>query len=340
MIVGIQGNQGTGKTALMTWLARHYFHLGYKIHTNYWLQIPGLEPHYVTCLDDIDKIYSGYSFFDEFWSWIDSRISGYSETNLALTSILMKARKRGYSIFYESKRMHFADRRIRELTDYVLEPQVWYNNRGTLEKIEQNMLYPIKLEKYLDKLYVVVEKYQLISETQMRKMDDEDEIIFKITDVMNLYDTREEIGSIAEGEKYPGIEKGIRKETAISRYLRQIAPDMEIAHAKNSRGWDITAGNMVFDVVSPRKDNRGTKETLRIDVRRKNAPNGTPEGRLSELIKDANQRNLKPFWAWNYKGEWYALPIKDHDTKVSTVNCTDAHKLDTLIQEYKKGRII
>lgn len=305
MIVGTQGNQGNGKTALLTFLAKHYAELGYRIYSNYWIQIPGVETNYITTISDLEKIHDGYVFLDEFWIWIDSRVSGYSDINAAVTGILMNLRKRRCSLFYESKRMHFSDRRIRELTDYVLEPHVYFNNSGSLEAIEQDMLYPVDMSQHIENLWVVTKKYRIVSESKMQEVDDENDIIFKLSDVIRLYNTSEEIGSLANGERTPGLEKGIKIEDALEQYIKGILPSEVIGRNADSRGWDIVVGGFAFACTSVYAAPPHTNSP-RIDSRRK---------QLESHLAEAISRNLAPYWVWCWKGVWYCRKIQPGDEK-------------------------
>ena len=239
MIVGIEGNLGNGKTATMARMAIHYNALcsecngvinhadvipilfdefdvhdctceksaPYKIHANFWINgIPNV--HYVTCIEDISKIYNGVFLADEFWSWIDSRGSGFNEINKVVSDIMLTSRKRGFSIIYESKLIHMTDRRIRELTDYVLRPNKYVCIQGELVKIEQNMLYPLNMTPYKDSTYIVVDE---LSGSGLTEVQD-NLFQFKLSDVADKYDTKEEIGKLSKGEPSPGIEKGIKVE--------------------------------------------------------------------------------------------------------------------------------
>lgn len=309
MIVGTQGNQGNGKTALLTWLARHYHEQGYRIYANYWIQIPGLEVNYITTISQLEKIHDGMIFLDEFWIWIDSRVSGFSDINAAVTGILMNLRKRRCSLFYESKRMHFSDRRIRELTDYVLEPHIYYNNNGSLERIEQDMLYPIDLSSHLDRLWVVTKKYRIISESRMQEVDDENDIIFRLEDIVHLYNTSEEICSLAKMERFPGLQTGIIKENNLEDYIKARRPEDRIARNNGSRGWDLCTSALCISVTSitpPRE--HGKQFSI-----------PTREKRIKELLADAIKHNKFPIWAWNYKGEWFYRKVRLADAGVTQI---------------------
>lgn len=313
MIVGVRGKQGNGKTATLAWLENHYRNQGYKIYSNFWRE--NIDFTYVTCLQDIERIRSGYAFFDEFWSWIDSRISGYSDINMAVTSILMNARKRGYSIFYEAKLIHMVDRRIRELTDYILEPNIYMNNDGSLERIKQSLLWPFDTKPFINDLWVIADKYEIISENQLKKIDeDEDEIMFPLSEIVNTYDTTEEIKGLGTSEKTQGIEKGLKIENAFKSYLKRLFPTGEILQSTASRGWDMTLKNngdsMAFDVVSAYKPK--TNKNYCIDIRKKD---------IKGLLKKAKKANLKPFWAFHIEGKWFSIPMTNIQKTI--LNCKD-----------------
>jgi hypothetical protein len=352
MIIGIPGNLGDGKSATMAKMAQHYqsicssctgiinettiipiiFQEGqepfscecetpkpYKIHANFWLNLPNV--HYVTTVEDIEKIYDGFAFLDEFWSWIDSRVSGYSDTNLAVTGILHKSRKRGFNVIYESKLIHMTDRRIRELTDYILRPNKYISIEGNLTKIEQNMLYPVNLEPYIDDTWFLID---LIS-GDGEQVVEESLFQFPLTDIIGLYDTKEEIENLTKGEKSPGIEKGIKIESAFSKELKKLRPDMEILHSTNSRGFDCilkdNGNSMGFDVVSVQKARKNDK-TAKIDIRHKN---------IKSLLKTAHKSKLKPFYAFFVDGVWKVMDMTDDHIIRSTISCRNSKTLEQIL---------
>lgn len=320
MIVGIRGKQGNGKTATLAWLAHHYHSLGFEIYANFWIN--DIDFHYVTCVEDIEKIRSGYAFFDEFFVWIDSRVSGYSDINMLVTGILMKARKRGYSLFYESKLVHMIDRRIRENTDYVLEPDIYFDQNGTLEKIEQSMLHPIDLKPHLDQLWVLSEKYEFNGENLKRMDGDQAEVIqFSLSSVMNTYDTKEEISGLDQGERSAGLEKGMKVENVFAKHLQSLFPSGEIQQGKLSRGWDVVlkdnGSSAAYDVVHVNKSGKSHNYPW-IDLRGKH---------IKDLLKAARKSKLKPFWAFNLEGKWYTIPMTDEHALKSTLSCKNRKEL-------------
>lgn len=335
MIVGVRGNLGNGKTATLAWLAHHYYRKGYKIHSNFWLE--DIDFNYVTCIEDIEKIRSGYVFFDELWTWIDSRGSGFNDINQIVTGILHKSRKRGYSIFYESKLIHMTDRRIRELTDYVLEPEIFISINGCLEKIDQDMLEPIDMTPFLPVSWVVVGKYEFVGDN-LKLIDDN--IQFPLSEVVYTYNTSEEISGLGQGERSAGFEKGMKVENVFAKYLQSLFPEGKIRRGAKSRGWDVVyednGNGMAFDVVSIRKPHKGSINAS-IDLRGK---------RIKQLIDNAKKAKLKPFWAYFQDGKWYKMKMEmDHAVR-STLSCKNGEPFEPNIQteiKYKKdhhGKVI
>lgn len=352
MIVGIEGNLGNGKTATMARMALHFNALcsecngiinhddvipvlfedfevfdctcekpsPYKIHANFWINgIPNV--HYVTCIEDIDKIYNGVFFADEFWSWIDSRGSGFNDINLVVTSIMLNSRKRGYNIVYESKLIHMTDRRVRELTDYVLRPNKYISINGELTKIEQHMLYPINMKPYLDDTWIIVDELS----GQGLDVIDENLFQFKVKDVADKYDTKEEITKLSKGEPSPGIEKGLKIEDNFIKALRNSGRDGKIVRNTWSRGWDIviedTEGNMAFDVVSVQL-RKGMKFPT-IDLRRK---------KIKSMLESAKKGKMSPYWAYSWSGKWWMLPMIETHTIRTTLTCKEAIELTKKVE--------
>lgn len=341
MIVGIEGNLGNGKSATMARMALHYNALctecngiinrndvipilfndfevhdctcetphPYKIHANFWINgIPNV--HYVTCIEDIEKIYNGVFFADEFWSWIDSRGSGFNDINLVVTSIMLKSRKRGYNIVYESKMVHMTDRRVRELTDYVLRPNKYIAINGELTKIEQHMLYPINMQPYLEDTWIIVDELSGLN----LDVVEENLFQFKLSDIADKYDTKEEIVSLKDGERSPGLEKGMKVETQFIKALRNCGVSGEIVHSTWSRGWDVVikedGGNMAYDVVCVQM-RKGSKNPV-LDLRNKN---------IKGLLNKAKKGKFEPYWAFQWQGKWYTQPMLESDSTKKILTC-------------------
>jgi hypothetical protein len=210
------------------------------------------------------------------------------------------------------------DRRIRELTDYVLRPNKYVAIDGELTKIDQHMLYPINMAPYKDNTWIVVDELSGVS----LDLIDENLFQFKLSDVADRYDTKEEITKLAKGEKSPGIEKGIKMEKAfISNLENQCGREGEIVHSPQSRGIDVQyygdEENAAYDIVTPIKLTPGRK-TPQLNIREK---------RVEVFLNNAKKKGLKPYFSFvdESTGEWRKIPmLKKHIgmSKITTMGST------------------
>ena len=121
------GELGTGKTLGLTYMALRNWLKGKDIYSNYKLNFPDVpfnnKIRYVRSIDEIQNIKEGFACLDELWLWTDSRASG-SKKNKIISMILNSSRKRGYDIGYTSQSLHQIDKRIRDITDMLVIPQM------------------------------------------------------------------------------------------------------------------------------------------------------------------------------------------------------------------------
>jgi hypothetical protein len=207
------------------------------------------------------------------------------------------------------------DRRIRELTDYVLRPNKYVAIDGELTKIDQHMLYPINMTPYKDNTWIVVDELSGVS----LDLIDENLFQFKLSDVADRYDTKEEITKLAKGEKSPGIEKGIALEKAIENLaIVNGTHEDEIVRAANSRGIDLkidsTDLKAALDSVSlikPRK-NQTTAYKPAIDIRNKD---------IAGFMDAAKTYGLKPYYSFFYDGKLYKEPMLRKHIGASQITC-------------------
>jgi len=159
MIVGIYGRLGSGKTALMVYLIKHYYDAGYTIYTNLEnIKIPVKRFEPLDFYIKRDKAGKTLVAIDELYLWADCRRSS-SWQNLILSYLILQSRKFKFDFIYTEQLKHLADLRIVEFTD------VW-----------------IKVKKVDDRyslLYVVDEENSI------------NKILFDRSQVYNLYDTYE-----------------------------------------------------------------------------------------------------------------------------------------------------
>jgi len=135
----------------------------------------------------------------------------------------------------------------------------------------------------------------------------------------------EQIANLAKGEKSPGIEKGMKIENHFVKALKDSGRILEIHQSTMSRGWDvvITEDNkkMAFDVVSvsmPRN-----YKVPKMDLRGK---------KIKSLLKTAEKINAAPFWAYQWDGKWWMLPMLESHTVRTTLTCRDAIELTKKVE--------
>ena len=194
MIAGIIGKLGRGKTLLMSILAYLTFKKGSFyvrqlifpeifslsnskiIYSNYFLKFPFTPIHDAESLENMKE---GSAFLDEFWLWVDSRMS-MSKRNVAINNMALTSRKRNLDIFYTSQSWGKIDKRIRQITDVLLVPN--YNmNTGT---IAVDVIEP------LQNAYVVIKTFRLPAKC-----------------FFNLYDTKQEIDDLENNKETDVLEK-------------------------------------------------------------------------------------------------------------------------------------
>ena len=192
MLSAVIGNMGKGKTATMTYLAEHFKrNFNSNIFSNY--NLKNIDYTHVLTTADIDNVKFGRAFYDEFWLWLDSRCSSFDEMNKKISDILLKSRKRGYDITYSLQGFYQIDKRIRNVTDYILMPQNYWYDRGELKIIEESYLWPVDLKPFLNDMVISVDICVPVGEYDLQKVD---EFSFWLRDVLTSYDTTEEISDI------------------------------------------------------------------------------------------------------------------------------------------------
>ncbi len=331
MMVGVTGFQGNGKTALLCWLAIHFYSQGYKIYANF--HILGIDYTYVNSIEDMEKIHGGYVFLDEFWTWVDSRLAAHSDLNRVITNIIMKARKRKYTLVWEAKFSHTIDRRIREHTDYFYRPLIYLEVDGSLERIQQSFLNPIKTEELLNRMWVLAEKCILMAgdhEEYWKVNDDDEDIRFRILDVADKYDTEEEIAMIKGKESK--LEQGKKVENELAEVMRKVFPESEIIVSHNSGQYSdgldvsmkISGKCFIFDSCYLEKVKIGSP---RLDFRRKD---------FKEKLKTYKHSGDIPYIVYFHDGEYWTVQLTPALAKRKKVSISTLHNVKTLIQ-FREG---
>ena len=120
MLFGITGHLGSGKTLALTWMAIQQWIEGRDIYSNYNLKIPH---YYVRNTNFIDNMRDGFACMDELWLWADSYKFMTKKTQF-VNKVLAKSRKRGFDIGYTTQTPKQVAKRIREITDYWVFPDL------------------------------------------------------------------------------------------------------------------------------------------------------------------------------------------------------------------------
>ena len=119
MIYGFFGDMGSGKTLSMTKYAMLHHLTGYKVYSNYGLNIPHeiIDKTFMENIIKVDKNFDGKTIFclDEFDMYIDSRRS-MKEGNLLISYFLKQVRKKNIKLFYSAQMKNTIDKRLRILT--------------------------------------------------------------------------------------------------------------------------------------------------------------------------------------------------------------------------------
>ncbi len=297
-LIAIIGKMGDGKTATLTFLAKHFFNQGNNIFSNYILK--DINHKYVLSMNDIDNVKFGKAFYDEFWLWLDSRSSSFDEYNKKISDILLKSRKRGYDIYYTLQGFYQIDKRIRNVTDYILMPEAYVYKNCELSKVEQNFLYPIDMKQFLNDIVIYVDVCIPVGENELKKVDD---FSFWLRDVANSYDTSEEIQDI----KNP-LQKGIYHEGIFITFIKEYLKDMGLiitqspnsGHYINSLDIEIQSKEHLYliDVGSLENKKINGYEYFYIDMRKKD---------LDKILKIAEMRKAYPLISYKFNNEWFLL---------------------------------
>ena len=120
MIISIEGDQGRGKTCLLTFFSKSYAEQGYAVFANYPLKFPYVP---IRTLEDLRKATYGILAMDEFYVWMDSRSSG-TKANKATSYLIFYTRKKMLDFFFTTHRFGNVDKRVRRLTDERLFPKL------------------------------------------------------------------------------------------------------------------------------------------------------------------------------------------------------------------------
>ena len=117
MLVGIVGEGlGSGKTCLLTFIARQKLSEGYDLYTNYGLKMPHKQ---IYTYDEFNKLRNGIFLGDDFWTWVYMKFSG-SMRNKLVSKVALKSRKRGFDVYYSTQHEMLIEWQIEAITDLYM----------------------------------------------------------------------------------------------------------------------------------------------------------------------------------------------------------------------------
>ena len=130
VLIAIVGSLGSGKSLSAVYLTARNYLKGRTIFSN--ITLYGIPFYRVDSIDDIMSIRDGFFLADELFYWIDSRMigEGARKRNKIVSDILAKSRKRRIIIAYTSQVLSSIDKRIRQVTDFIMIPQL--NRKATV----------------------------------------------------------------------------------------------------------------------------------------------------------------------------------------------------------------
>jgi hypothetical protein len=135
-LMGIIGDLGSGKTLSSVYFGYRAYLKKRAIFTN--MESLIYKNKMILTILDLEEMRSGFANLDELWLWADSRLS-ISLKNRVSSLILLKSRKRDMDIVYTTQHWMQIDCRIRNVTDFIIMPELSQNETFCRIKI---MSYP------------------------------------------------------------------------------------------------------------------------------------------------------------------------------------------------------
>jgi len=123
-LMGIIGDLGAGKTLSLVYFGYRAYLKQRKIYTNMRSLI--FKDIMALTILELEDMRSGFAGLDELWLWADSRLSP-SLKNRVASLILLKSRKRDMDIVYTTQHWMQIDCRIRNVTDFLIMPELSQN---------------------------------------------------------------------------------------------------------------------------------------------------------------------------------------------------------------------
>jgi hypothetical protein len=120
-LIALIGDLGSGKTLGLTYFGYRAYLKHRTIFTN--MNSLVFKDKLIRSILDLEEMREGFAGLDELWLWADSRLSP-SLKNRVASMILLKSRKRDLDICYTTQHWMQIDCRIRNVTDFLILPEL------------------------------------------------------------------------------------------------------------------------------------------------------------------------------------------------------------------------
>ena len=146
MLISILGNNGSGKTFILSYFATKFKN---TIYSNYKLKLDNYIPLTINDLLDMNKLDEGNIFLDEAYTWLEARTSG-NALNLLTSYLIYQQRKRFLDIYLTAQMLSSLDKRARKLSNIVIICET----RVNFEKDDFHFIYQDK-DKGLETTFMI-----------------------------------------------------------------------------------------------------------------------------------------------------------------------------------------
>ena len=181
-------------------------------------------------------------------------------------------------------------------------------------------------------MVVYVDICKPVGENELRKVDD---FSFWLRDVINSYDTTEEIQDI----KNP-LQKGIYIEGTFIKVLKEIFPDEIITQSPNSGHYlnsldvemQTKKGLFLIDVSSVTNKKVNGYEYFYLDISKKSS---------EKALKICDMRKSQGFMSYKFMNQWFIFPLNNKVivelmTSKSVINLRDLKDIALSLDKFKE----
>lgn len=173
MLISVIGNNGSGKTLILTYYATKFIK---NIYSNYLLKLNNYIPLTINDLLNMDNLNEGNMFMDEAYTWIEARTSG-NALNLLTSYLIYQKRKRLLDIYMTFQMFSSIDKRAREMSNIIILCEsranfdlddFYYTYIDNDKGLETTFMIPYKIAKNYFKYY---DTYEIIKPQKISRLE-------------------------------------------------------------------------------------------------------------------------------------------------------------------------